>query len=242
MDRLLTLLRNNQGRGRQIEAKADGDEATLYLYDVIGYDFWSDGGIEAKEWVPMIDKIKAKTIHLRIDSPGGSVFDARAIFEALVRHPANVIVRIDGIAASAASLVAMAGNEIEIAEGGFIMIHNAAGCCCGTAQEMLNYAAFLEQVSDSIVTDYARKTGMKKEEIKALMDAESWFNADKSIELGFADRKTSAVKVENRFDLSAFANTPETLKPSAKEETSEDSLSDAAREKRERELALLQRG
>lgn len=237
MDKMLTLLRNNQGRGARIEAKADGDEATLYLYDAI--DSWF--GIDAQAFVKEINGIKAKTIHLRINSPGGAVFDAQAIYTALSQHPAKVISHIDGLAASSASFIALAGDEIEISEGAFYMIHRCWGLAVGNSDDMLAYAELLEKVDTSVVSIYQRKSGATEEQVKDWMKAETWFTAQEAINAGFVDRIYEGKKADNRFDLSAFDNTPEPLKQSAKEE-SDESLSDATREKRERELALLQRG
>lgn len=254
MDKLLQLLEANRGRGTKIEAKIKDNEATLYLYDVIGYDWWTDSGIRARDWVPLIDGLKADTIHVRIDSPGGDVFDARSIYEALNRHSAKVITHVDGLAASAATMIALAGDEVELAEGGFFMVHNAQGIARGTADDMLAMAALLETVSKSIATDYIRKTGASAEQVKAWMDAETWFNSDQALEAKFVDRIYTGKKVENKYDLSMFDNTPEKLKaekpveqepeqsePSAEEEADED-LSNVAREQRGRKLALIQSG
>lgn len=243
MNRLLTLLLNNRGRGQRIEAKADGDEATIYLYDAI--DPWY--GINAQDFVKEINGLKAKTIHLRINSPGGSVFDARAIHTALVQHPAKIVSHIDGVAASAASFIALAGEEVEISEGAFFMIHKAWGLAIGNSDDMLAFAELLEKADASIVTDYQRKSGQSQEKIIDWMKEETWFTAKEALDAGFVDRIAEGKKTENKFDLSAFSNVPEPLKasgepePSAKE-GSDEVLSDPDRDKRERKNALIRRG
>lgn len=271
MDRLLKLLRNNQGRGVKAEAKVEGDEATIWLYDFIGYDWFSDSGIVAVDFVKELADLDVKIIHLRINSPGGDVFDARAMKTALEQHPARVITHIDGYAASAASVVALAGDEIEIAEGGFFMIHKAWGLVIGNSDEMIDMAEMLEKVDGSLAADYQKKSGQEKAQIEEWMAAETWFTAQEALDAGFVDRIYKGEKVENKFDLSAFANTPETLKAepekvtddmvvgdlsdiktasneepepeeSAIKEESDANLNDQAREKRERKLAQIQRG
>src|SRR5699024_9441941 len=118
----LQLLRDNEAKPSAFEVKAAFNAATIYVYDVIGGFF---GGVDAEDFAREVAALDVDTIHLRINSPGGDVFDARAMQTALRGHRAHVIAHIDGLAASAASGIAMAADEIEIAEGGFLMIHNA---------------------------------------------------------------------------------------------------------------------
>lgn len=165
-------------------AKADDEEATLYVYDAIGAWF----GIAATDFVQALAGIKAKTIHLRIDSPGGSVFEAEAMQTALQQHPARVIAHIDGLAASAATTLALGADEIEISDGGVFMIHNAWNIAIGNKDDMLDAAAFLEKIDANISADYRRKTGASLEQIKAWMDAETFFSAAEALTHGFVDR------------------------------------------------------
>lgn len=166
------------------QAKADDEEATLYVYDAIGSWF----GIAASDFVQALADIKAKTIHLRIQSPGGSVFEAEAMQTALQQHPARVIAHIDGMAASAATTLALGADEVEISDGGMFMIHNAWNIAIGNADDMLEMAAHLEKVDANIAADYQRKTGASLEQIKEWMDAETWFSAAEALEHGFVDR------------------------------------------------------
>lgn len=166
----------------RIVAESDS-EATIFLYDEIGY--W---GIDAAEFADELSKVTAKTIHLRINSPGGDVFDARAMITAIRAHHARVIAHIDGLAASAASFLALACEEVEIAEGAMIMIHRPWGWSSGTADELRASAAVLDQVEGSMLDDYERKTGKPREELAAMLAAETWLTAEESLEHGFVDR------------------------------------------------------
>lgn len=174
------------------------DEATVYVYDAIG-GWW---GIDPREWVPAFAEIKAKTIHLRINSPGGSVFDAETIRTAIAQHSANVIAHIDGMAASAATSVAIAADEVEMSSGGMFMIHNAWGWAMGGAKEMRDYADLLEKINGNIRAEYGRKTGKDEDELKDLMDAETWFTAAEAMEHGFVDRIFSVADSEEDDDAS----------------------------------------
>lgn len=178
---------------------AKTDEETIYLYDTIG--MW---GVDAEKFVRDITGSKAKTIHLRINSPGGSVFDARAMETAIAQSKANTIAHIDGMAASAATYIAMAADEVEISEGGFFMIHNAMSMVMGNKDDMLQEAALLEKIDDSISKTYQRRTGKDEAEVKAWMNSETWFTADEALESGFVDRVFKGDKPENKFDLSKF--------------------------------------
>lgn len=160
------------------------DEATVYIYDAIG-SWW---GVDPAEWVPAFAQIKAKTIHLRINSPGGSVFDAEAMRTAIKQHSANVIAHVDGYAASAATGIAIAANEVEISDGAMFMIHNAWGWASGRAEELRDYADLLDKVDSSIVAAYVKKTGKDEEQVRDWMDKETWFTAAEALTHGFVDK------------------------------------------------------
>ena len=210
MDRLLKLLRDN-ARNRTaagIPKAEESGESTLYLYDVIvSDDYW--GGISAEKFVKELNALDAPTIHLRINSPGGEVFAARAIEAAIRNHPARIVAHVDGYAASAASFVAMACDEVEIAPGGFFMIHKAWTFTAGNADDLLHTAEMLEKLDASLVDTYAKKTGCTPEEIAGWMKAETWFSAGESVERGFADRVAEAApKAQADWNLSVYANAP----------------------------------
>lgn len=159
-------------------------EATLYIFDAIGAWY----GIDPREWVPMFNAIKTKTIHLRINSPGGAVLDAETMRVAIAQHPSRVVAHIDGLCASAATGLAIAANETEMASGAMFMIHNAWGFCAGGELEMLDYAALLRKCTGSIVDTYKAKTGKDEKQIRAWMTAETWFTASEAKAHGFVDR------------------------------------------------------
>ncbi len=201
------------------------NEATLYLYDEIG--FW---GINAQEFVTNLNAVDADTIHLRVDSIGGDVFAARAIQTALKQHKAKIIVHIDGLAASAASFIAMAGDEIEMTDGGFMMIHKAMSfvdifgyfnCddCTKLTEDMGKEQERLDKVDDSIANDYAKRAGKTLEETKQWMADESWFTAQEALDLGLIDRVYTGEVVENTYDLSVFNRVPDKLKEREKNVT-----------------------
>ena len=164
---------------------------------IVSDDYW--GGISSEKFVKELNALDAPTIHLRINSPGGEVFAARAIEAAIRNHPARIVAHVDGYAASAASFVAVACDEVEIAPGGFFMIHKA----------WTFTAEMLEKLDASLVDTYAKKTGCTSEEIAGWMKAETWFSAGESVERGFADRVAEAVpKAQGDCTLSVYANAP----------------------------------
>lgn len=206
---LLNLIRDNLNRPRSFDIKASDDQATIFLYDAI--DPW--WGVSAESFVQQLGAITAPTINLRINSPGGDVFEARAIVTAIRQHPSNVIAHVDGIAASAASYVALAADEVEISEGAFFMIHKAWTIEMGNADDLRKTAGLLDQIDDSIANDYAARTGKPKDELLALMTAETWLTASEAKDMGFADRVAATAGAENskRWNLSAYANAPKAL-------------------------------
>lgn len=187
----------------------DGGEVEVMLYDAIGY--W---GITSAEFRTELNGISAETIHLRLDCPGGDVFMARAMKTALEQHSARVIVHIDGVAASAASYLMMGGDEIEIAQGAQIMIHNAWGWTIGDNREHQKGADLLLKIDNGIRRDYAAKTGKSEESFVDLMNDETWFEADEALEMGLVDRVYDKQGgANNRFDLSIYENAPQKQPP-----------------------------
>lgn len=174
---------------------ARGDNAEIYLYGTIGQD-WFGTGITAVQFKDDLKKLGSpKNIDVRINSEGGDVFDGRTIYSLLVDHKANIIVHVDGLAASAASLIAMAGNEINIAEGAFIMIHNAWTVAMGGAIDLRKSADLLDQINGTILDTYAARTKQSKDKIKQWMDDETWFNGPDAVKNGFADETVENLKV-----------------------------------------------
>lgn len=217
MKPLLKLLADNRGRGL-FRAEAKDDEATLYLYDVIVSDDYF-GGVSAQAFVKELRAITAPVIHLRINSPGGDVFAARAMEQAIREHSSKVIAHVDGYAASAASYVALAADEVVIAEGGFYMIHKAWTFAFGNADDLMETAALLEKVDESLVVTYAKETGQEAEQIREWMAAETWFSGPEAVEHGFADRiAEDAPKDKGTWDLSAYRQAPAGAPPPERQE------------------------
>lgn len=169
------------------EIKSKAEKAEIWIYEMIGEDFWTGGGVTAKNFQKELSDIKASQIDLHINSPGGDVFDGITIYNLLKQHPANVTTYIDGLAGSIASVIALAGNQINMAENALFMIHNPFGMVMGDATEMRKMADRLDIVRDSIAKAYVSKTEKPEAEIQALMDAETWMTADEAKEYGFAD-------------------------------------------------------
>jgi ATP-dependent Clp protease protease subunit len=187
--------------------RARGTGAEVAIYDEIGAY-----GVSAKRFLAELGALSDGTpVDLRLNSPGGSVFDAVAIHNAIKRHEGPVTVWIDGIAASAASYIAMAGDEIVMPENAFLMIHDPAGLVMGTAEDMRAMAEALDKVKGSLVAGYAAKSGRTPDEVAALMAAETWFDAADAVAQGFADRIAEPVRMAARFDIARFRNAPPQL-------------------------------
>jgi ATP-dependent Clp protease protease subunit len=199
--------------------KAD-NELEIMLYGEIGQDFWGMG-IGAKD---VADQLKAagdiSSIALRINSPGGDVFEGAAIFNLLAGQSVPVNVIIDGLAASAASYIAMVGKTVTMGEGAMYMIHNPWSFAIGDANDMRAQANILDKVRDSMLSGYMRRFSGTKEELLASLDAETWMTAEEAKAAGFCESITSAddetnakaAAVSASFDLTLFKNTPEKLK------------------------------
>ena len=187
--------------------RARGTGAEVAIYDEIGAY-----GVSAKGFLAELGALPDGTpVDLRLNSPGGSVFDAVAIYNALKRHEGTVTVWIDGIAASAASYIAMAGDEVVMPENAFLMIHDPSGLAMGTAGDMRAMAEALDKIAGSLVRGYATKSGKSNDEIAALMAAETWFDAADAVAAGFADRLAEPVRMAARFDICRFRNAPPDL-------------------------------
>lgn len=166
--------------------------------------------MNAEAFIKDFNAITAPTIHLRINSPGGDVFDARAIATAITQHKSTVVAHVDGLAASAASYIAIAADEVEMAPGSFLMIHKAWTFAFGNSEDLLSTAALLEKIDGSLAADYAKKTGKSNAQIEDWMSAETWFTAEEAVTEGFAGKVSEDPDeaVENSWDLSVFAHAP----------------------------------
>jgi ATP-dependent Clp protease, protease subunit len=195
------------------EFRAKGSTGEIWLYDQIGPSFWGDG-ITDKQFQKELTALgKVTTINLRINSPGGDVFHGTTIYNLLKSHPARVVVDIDGLAASIASVVAMAGDEIRIAGNAMLMIHNPHGMAVGDAIEMRRTAALLDQVKVNLADTYAARTGNGRAQVEAWMEDETWLTADAAVQMGFADAVTQEQRVAACFQqLQAYHKVPPLLR------------------------------
>lgn len=174
----------------RITNATDSDEAEVMLYDEIG-GWW---GRTADDLIAELRDITAPRMRVRINSPGGSVFEGIAIANALRAHPASVTVQVDSLAASIASVIAMAGDRIEMAPNSMLMIHDASGLCLGDANDMEEMAELLDLISDNIADAYAARAGGTREQWRERMKAETWYLPDDAVENGLADEAITTPK------------------------------------------------
>lgn len=165
----------------------DSEERTLYLNGVISEETWWGDEVTPQMFK---DELIAGSgnITVWINSPGGDVFAAAQIYNMLMDYKGRVTVKIDGLAASAASVIAMAGGDVYMSPVSMLMIHNPSTIAIGDSEEMLRAKALLDEVKESIINAYELKTGLSRAKLSHLMDAETWMNANKAIEFGFADK------------------------------------------------------
>ncbi len=191
------------------------DIVEVLLYDEIGADSFFGGGISAKTFREQIKGIKSRTINLRINSPGGSVTEGAAMLSALDEFPGRIEVDIDGLAASAATFVMMAGDVIRAASNALVMIHNPYGGVMGGAEDMRRTADLLDKVTEQILDTYARKSSLTRDQLRAAMAAETWWTGQEAAEVGFVDKVTEQVNaaafvsVRPLLARMKFKNTPE---------------------------------
>ena len=186
----------------RIDNKA-GEPAALYIFDEIN-PMW---GIGAQQVVDELNGIDASQIDVHINSPGGNVFDGIAIMNALRNHKANITVKVDGLAASIASVIAMAGDEIVMSLGSQMMVHNPSGFAMGDAKTMRELADTLDKSRSSIASIYADRAGGTVDAWGTAMDAETWYTAQEAVDAGLADKLDDSSQAEDiaaKFDLSIF--------------------------------------
>ena len=164
----------------------EGEKRTLLLDGEISDETWWGDQVTPQIFRSELNAAEGD-VDLWINSPGGDCYAAAQIYNMLMEYKGNVNVKIDGIAASAASVVAMAGSTVEISPLGMLMIHNPMTVSIGDTHEMERTITFLSEIKESIINAYELKTGLSRAKISRLMDAETWMNAKKAVELGFAD-------------------------------------------------------
>jgi len=184
-------------------SNATEQSADVYIYDSIGAY-----GVSAAGFIAQMNEINAPRINLHINSGGGSVFDGLAIYNGILSHPAHVCVYIDGIAASMAGVIAMAGDEIVMAQNAFLMIHRVSSYAEGTAETMRAEAALLEKLEEQIVDIYAKRTGKSPGSLFKSMVAETWYNAAECMAEGFCTSVTESKTPENAVSMDRFKSAP----------------------------------
>lgn len=209
-----------------------GDEAEIYIYDVIGEDFF--GGYTAVMFKDELAKIKdVKRINVRINSPGGSVFDGNTIYNLLSQHKARKVVDIDGLAASIASVIAMAGDEVRMAENAMFMIHNPTAGIYGESSDLRKLADLLDQIKVSCIQTYRKRTNLSEEELVTMLDEETWMTAADAKKHGFVDSITATKQVaacaglEQVAEKLKFKHLPEAVLATVPEPTYDEQLSAA---------------
>lgn len=190
------------------------EDAQIDIYGEIGESFWGESK-SASEFKKELNNLgEVKNIAININSPGGSVFDGLAIYNMLKRHKAHISVYVDGLAASAASFIAMAADEVIMPENAYLMIHNAWSFTGGNKKDFIKMAETLEQMDGTISNIYAEKTGKTQDEMLAMMDEEKWMDGKEALELGFSNKIEESKKVAaniGSFFIDKFKNIPKNL-------------------------------
>lgn len=167
---------------------AEEDSNTIGILDPIGYDPWTGEGVTAKRIAGALRNIGPKSdVTVSINSPGGDMFEGLAIYNMLREHEGQVTVKVLGLAASAASIIAMAGDKVQVARAGFLMIHNAWVVAVGNRNDLREYADRLEPMDRAMADVYAARTGLTARKIATMMDNESWIGGSDAVDQGFAD-------------------------------------------------------
>lgn len=182
-----------------IQAAAE-DDNTISVFDVIGQDYWTGEGVTAKRIAGALRSIGDRDVVVNINSPGGDMFEGLAIYNLLREHKGHVTVKVLGVAASAASIIAMAGDEVQVARAGFLMIHNAWILAAGNRHDFLAYAEYLEPFDASMADIYAARSGQDVKAIQQMMDGETWIGGSAAIEQGFADSLLASDEIESGED------------------------------------------
>lgn len=165
---------------------ATSDDRTITVMDVIGQDWWTGEGVTAKRVAAALRHMGAGPVTVVINSPGGDVFEGFAIYNLLRDHQGEVTVKVVGLAASSASIIAMAGDTIQIARAGFFMVHNCWTIAVGNRHELRDLATDMEPIDAAIADIYMSQTGMDLKDVQKQMDAETWVNGSSAIEQGYA--------------------------------------------------------
>lgn len=247
LNKLYADNRKAAARKFEVVAKADSSEVDIFLYDHIvsseaEAEWW--GGVAPESFVKAVYAVDpSHTINLRVNSPGGSVFAARAMEHALRAHKGKVVVHIDGLAASAATFVSMAGDEIVMSKGAMFMIHKAWTGMWGNAEDLRKEADLLDKIDGTLAETYADKTGKDIAAITEWMAAETWFTAQEALDAGFATSIADKEAQASVWNLSAYDNAPQLERAPAPEPDPapepEPTASDEHRNRQQQRLRVL---
>lgn len=180
--------------------------ADVYIYDEISWF-----GVSANDFVKDLDEIKADTIRLHLNTPGGSVFDGIAIYNALKNHKATVETYIEGLAASSGSIVALAGDKVFMADNAFFMIHEPWTVLVGNSTDLRKTADMLDKITGVMINTYVKASGADEKQVKAWIEDETWFTAAEAKEAGFVDEITDEIEIDAKHDIGVFDKAPEQL-------------------------------
>lgn len=171
----------------EVRAADKDEDRTISIYDAIGYDPWTGEGVTAKRIASALRSLGKGPVTVNLNSPGGDMFEGLAIYNLLREHEGEVNVKVLGLAASAGSVIAMAGDTVQIARSGFLMIHNAWVVAAGNRNDLREIAAWLEPFDAAMGDIYSARTGLESKAIAKLLDSESWIGGSAAVEQGFAD-------------------------------------------------------
>lgn len=177
------------------EAPEDEPERTIGIYDVIGYDYWTGEGVTSRRIAAALRQLGPGDVTVHVNSPGGDMFEGLAIYNMLREHKGQVTVKVLGLAASAASVIAMAGDVVQVPRAGFLMIHNAWVVAAGNRNDFAEISSWLEPFDAAMADIYAARTGGDAKAMAKLMDAESWIGGSSAVDQGFADELLSSDQV-----------------------------------------------
>lgn len=208
MARPVAQLRAGRRDWYRITNAADRSAAEIAIYDEVGYF-----GVTASDFLRELNALDVDEIAVRLNTPGGDVFDGVAIMNALKNHRATVTTYVDGLAASIGSVILQAGDERVVADASQVMIHEGFGLVVGTAADMRQQADLLDQVSEMIAGVYADRAGGTADEWRAAMKQETWYSGSEAVTAGLADRVASAGSTSASWDLSIYAHAGRAVAP-----------------------------
>lgn len=183
---------------------AKSDDNSISIFDVIGADYWGEG-VTASRIAGALRSLNGADVTVNVNSPGGDMFEGLAIYNLLREYEGKVTVKVLGLAASAASIIAMAGDDIQIGRGAFLMIHNCWVYAMGNRHDLAQIASDMEPFDKAMGDIYSVRTGLSKEEVAAMMDGETYIAGSDAVEKGFADRLLSADEISDDDDSPAAA-------------------------------------